>query len=558
MFFSWCARNKHFKSRSNLSGQIFPILLICLVGLVVAVGITITIGENAKLKTCASNAADAGSLAAASYWAAAFNKLVDRNNNNKNTAGDNFGQYMSKNDTYQYYKRMAFYYTEMRNKYKILYDSAKTYLAEALTHSQAAEGLASSAFALIRQPGANCTIWTNQRTAANFNKQAAAQALEAAKCIGAFNILTQYMKDLTDFFKNNQTQNYCEGQDFMDKAYDTSRKNGLSYAFSNSCTQSRVGNALGDDFNFWLATGKHYDPPSNKATYEWPVATTAQCGTSKCGITVTLDLPKILSYELKHTNWNYPQKKTLNVVDIPCISNASLIVPNDPFNIAASKSLREDMRKVYALLKDNAVTGEDIYSETKAGYDCCHSCGCYTSGVRCNGYCYSGPKHLRCDPKPHYAAASKMQNELIKKQDCVVRWLHAINTLSGNNLTLPTLKQGNIDIFNNVWSDPNSALLKAVTDCAGVKSFTDVSGYPGMMIININNVTLTPPVWTTTCKVDIFCHNVLTFNNNGTHSCITVNTVSTSTSKFYGDPSGQGENIGKFFDNYYPEIKSAN
>ena len=79
MFFSWYFKNKNFKKRSNLSGQIAPFLLVVLVMLLVASIATINIGRVSLDKTETDNASDAAALAAASIQAGAFNWLAETN-----------------------------------------------------------------------------------------------------------------------------------------------------------------------------------------------------------------------------------------------------------------------------------------------------------------------------------------------------------------------------------------------------------------------------------------------------------------------------------------------
>lgn len=402
MFFSWFARNKHFKQGDNLSGQIFPFLLICIVGLLVAVGVTISAGKSAITKTCASNAVDAGSLAAASGWAGAFNELVTRN------------------------KEMKDYYLLNRSYYMILYNLAQGYLTDnsgdnALDYSKDTEELV--------------------RTEEYVN--AAKQALESAECIQAFYVLTYYMQALTDNFKSNQTGNYCNSRFFMDQSIKEAKSTGLSYAFSNSCTESRTS---GDSFNYWLGTGKFNDSSS----YKWESGTQIDGKTPKyCGITVTLTQPEIATYKLIHTTWNYPEKKELKIGPIECITFPGRSYPEDPFNFRASLGLKEIMTTIKTFLEDNA--------------------------------------EIEAEPKEE-----------------LLRGLRDINTLSlEDNLSIPKLGELNKLIYNNVWQGSKISLSKT---CDDVKSYVDDSKEKGMMIINIDEVILTKE-WTTQCNVFIFCED---------------------------------------------------
>ena len=531
MFFFWFAKNSYFKQKSSWSGQIFPILLICLAGLLVAVTVTIGIGENNKTKTCGSNAADAGSLAAASYWAAAFNKLVDRNTDQPNANGDNFGKYMPleklnkfgvKDETYQYYKRMRYYFNEMKDRYEILYLLGQAYLAEAHFYSQKAERLAREALVSIGSPGAYCTVWTKQLASIPLNIQAAEAALEAVKCIGAFYVCATYMKKITDFFKENQTLNFCEAKDFMQGAdgvsgaYEKAWQAGLTYAFSNSCTLSRISGETADDFNYLLGTGGLFNEPSS--TFAW--AEIRPDGSQKiCGVTVGWELSNIVNYELKHTKWNYPQKHSLNVVPFPCIPIADGTISEDPFNIAASEKLTNDMIEVSKFLKNELPRlAQNIFIITTQGKACCDN--------------------PPCDPTPYYKAAGIMYADLIYKENCIINGLNKINNSSKPILSIPALNDWNNLIWDKVWGEKVGD-FPTIKTCDDVINYMDESGYSGMMVMNIDSVTLSGP-WETIYSVRIFCED--------------KGITRTSTAKFYGDDGGRGENIGKFIDNYYPEI----
>lgn len=526
-------RNRYFQPQGNCSGQIFPVLLICLAGLLAAVGVTVAVGEKAKAKTSASNAADAGSLAAASFQAGAFNKLVDRNNDQKNTAtvGDNFGQYMTKGDTYQYYKRMNYYFKEMRGHYEKLYTKAAEYLEEALKHSREAERLAKLALVQINIVGKDCKIWENQRAAVDLNVLAVDQVLEAAKCIGAFKICTEYMQKITDFFKDNQTKNFCEAKSFMQGedgvggAWLESRKAGQRYAFNNSAIISMLPEGLGDDFNLKLATDTLFGGPTAK--YSWGPED------AKCFVSADLVLPKILVYGVKHTKWNYPKKHSLSAVPFSC--NFGLAIPaanfeNDPFNIDASLNLRENLRKVYEYFRTTLPEkGVAIYNQTVEGTNCCNA------GQTCDKNIPSKCVDNCPNPERFFEKAKLLQVELAVGQACVIEGLRLINEDLTSQVSIPVLQKWNKDIFDKVWAE-QAGDFPTVTTCEDVKNYLDGSEYPGMMVINIDNVTLSGE-WNTQCTV--------------TASCGKSTTISTSTSKF------KGGDIGTFKDEYYPEIINA-
>jgi len=93
-------------------GQIFPFLLVGIVGLLaLSLGVAGSFGA-AKTRTCAANGADAGALATASRYCYAFNELCLKN------------------------KAMRDYYNLDRSYYRIMYDASDAYLVEGLQKSK--------------------------------------------------------------------------------------------------------------------------------------------------------------------------------------------------------------------------------------------------------------------------------------------------------------------------------------------------------------------------------------------------------------------------------------
>lgn len=527
MFFYWRAGYKHFKQGDNLSGQIFPFLLICIVGLLVAVGISIRAGSSAKSRTCVSNAADAGSLAVGSGAAGAFNELVTRN------------------------KEMEDYYLLNLAYYTILHELAQGYLDEGIDFSEEAQSLAYTALNYIntpvKSPDSDCTVWMHQKNGADTNTLAALQVLEARKCFRAFNILTIYMQYLTDNFKINQTGNYCNDRVFMDQSLKDAKSTGFSYAFSNSCTSSRAPD--GDAFGLWLGTSKYKDDPSfektpSEATYKWTWP--SKCGISECGITVTLDLPEITSYKLKHTKWNYPEKKSLIAEVIPFVfagpdGEDYLVVsddpenPDDPFNYWASLCLSDIMDDIHSGLMKYAEDGMKIYDASVEQTKCCPDLACK-------------------DFSPLYEAATTLAN----MYKCLYEGLDALNKEKAGILSARILKTLDQSIFDNVWHEDKDYKVSdnfSSETCEDVQDYIDESGYPGLMIIDINDEPefLGPPnPWQTKCTVTSFCNNIHVFSDN-MDKCVNSATTRTSTSEFHG----KGE-LKTFEDNYEAEIIGTN
>jgi len=589
LFFFQYARNRNFKQKNNLAGQIFPVLLICLAGLMVAVVLTISTGEGVKAKTYASNSADACSLAAASCMAGSLNRLVGMNKTLKPPPlAGNMVNFMglalgpAGSSTY-YYKEMYNYYNdfnalEMRALYKLLYEEAGRYLTGypaggangsptncASYYIQQAIDLATSASTAYSTGITDCQVWNANTAGDSFNSQAAAKVLEAAKCIGAFKVLAEYMQKVTDFFKKYQTENFCQASAFMDQAYEGAIKTGQYYAFSNSGTSRLLTDSQGDDFNLFLGSGNFFNSGSSSSTFTWGPPG------HECNVSANVDLSKISSYDIKHAPWNYPRKHTVSAVAFPC---TGLQIPATPFpgddilnafNVPASQNLRENLYNsssvynvYYYLTVALPALSLAIHNKTQDGVDCCnadhHVCDenpdyCSTAPLIC---CYVPSFHCEtneCDgyhdncPNAvgnYFDPARAVQTALINNETCIINGLKLIkDNLYGGMVTIPMLQNWNYQIYSNVWNtDPASAPKATVNNCQGAKDYNDgVTGWPGMMIINIDSVRL--PSWVAKCTVTTSCGGAAT---------------STSTSKFYGDKGELGENIGKFNNDYYPEI----
>jgi hypothetical protein len=514
--------------------------------LLAAVGVTIAVGEAAKAKTSASNSADASSLATASFQAGAFNKLVARNKDLESplTAG-NSGYYMKPEDTYQYYKEMKDYYLEMRDRYKILYDLGNLYLTgypedNAKYYLQETLEILGEALAKIDVPITDCTLANSQLEGAQFNRDARVPLNESIKCIAAFNVLTSYMQEITYFFKSTQINNFCEAKSFMHGddtesgeggAWKKSREAGQQYGFNNSAIMSMLTPAQGDDFNFQLATGALFGGAT--ATYSPPG--------SSISVSVNVELPKILTYQLKHTNWNFPEKHALFSIAFPCegLDITREKIGADPFNVASSGTLYDNLIKVSNYLEVLAQKGDAIFSKTQEGVNCCNA------GEECDPNPFPPPPEINCrpicpNPVRFFNEARNMQTKLSGLQKCVISGLTKISTLPKHDLTIPGLQEWNVLIRDNVWPYPDGSKVKykEVGTCKEVIDYFDVApDYPGMMIINIQSVTLDGN-WETTSTVNA--------SSGGTA------TTSTSTSKF------DGGDIGTFKDAYYPEIIRAN
>lgn len=516
-----CHRNKniHSKVRKKLSGQIFPFLLVGIVALLAVALSAQGMFSSAKTRTCADNAADAGSLATASILAGAFNELCLRN------------------------EEMWDYYELDLEYYRTMYALADTYLTDADTFSVAAKNTASAALPNIRDGG--CETWTWQKDASlqNYNpdgeiNSAAEYALEAAKCVGAVEVLNLYMLFLTDNYKYNQTENYCRALDFMNSVftmndYFTDAKSvGLKYAFNNSCQGS-------DALSFWLGTGGFKDGTT------WPPG--ADTSPNGCGITVTVDLPALKSFEVEHTLWNYPHIKTLTYAGVTCdpdLEIPSYSFPNDPFNVEGAYRLKEIYKLFYLALKTAAANGMVIYNYTDGArmvHDTCHDE--FGNPYNCNEH---------CNKEEDIATARSLVEPLRSYQSCLINALNDLNSHDGGVLSIHNLKELNFSIYNNVWKSISASLFSSKT-CEDVKvpGDQDEAGpWPGLMITKIDEVKLTWADWVTNCTVVVFCRH--TDERTGR---VTVNKVTAfSQAEFNVDNLGV---LRTFTDLFDTQIKEA-
>ena len=147
LLFSWFIKNKQFSDKGGLAGQITPFLLVVLVILLIAAMATINIGRVSLDKTCSANGADAGSLAAASAWASAFNLLTEMNYNHMFQDSD--GNWYGMKTWFD-----VNYYT-----YGQLYVEADKYINEAIIDAVAASATAGAAAVASHIPPPCAVPW---------------------------------------------------------------------------------------------------------------------------------------------------------------------------------------------------------------------------------------------------------------------------------------------------------------------------------------------------------------------------------------------------------------
>jgi hypothetical protein len=296
LFFSWYIKNKQFKPGGNLSGQITPFLLVVIVIMLIAALAVIQIGKVALDNTFAANAADAGSLAAASSWAAALNNLAYTN----------------------YDLRLNF--DSYRDLYKgELLETANYYLSTSMLYSSlAAVSVLSALVPLgmsILLPVDTCCLSLIYLIPAALAYYSAGQNIsEAKKAIQAYQYYVDAMKTLTIACHDDQLNRYYDIRHSMQEAYVAAKKAGFRYAFLNSGITSKLSNAEIDVFNEWLAKDGFYKTTNDlwrglvsgapagaeKSQYVWITN-----GNQRHVVSVTIALPNISSYILRTTQLDY-------------------------------------------------------------------------------------------------------------------------------------------------------------------------------------------------------------------------------------------------------------
>lgn len=497
MFFSWYAKNRHFKRGSNLSGQITPFLLIILAVLLIAAIATINIGRTSIDKTCSANGADAGSLAAASAWGGAFNKL----------AGLNWD--------------LDFYYALTYAQYSDLYPEASHYIDDAILYVASAEAFLAASLLLMSVPPLICgIIWVNGIPAAISNGLAVYALWEASESILAFNLEIQAMKSITDTFHTEQGQRYCDAVDFMQTSYIDSRKTGLNYAFSNSCIANRLSNAppsptQSDQFSTWLATDPYQDsPPLYTGTYSWQDKIDQTHTVSS-----TLDLPNIENFRIQPTQGTYAN--ITSVLDDMISTSDTIHTILIGLGIAVAA-----LGPIIVFIESLVIFGLNF----------------------CLPFC-----------APAWAIAcgvGEFTYGFMMSRMVVIMGIIAIVALIGGQFWINTLKGKNEKAYS-YWSEmgaPNTAFPIGKA-CAGGQPSDSIKDY---MIVKIDEVIL--PRWTTTCCVSQThpgtSTGILSTNYPTVRSCSTSKFSGGDVGAFNGfDPDTETYDPNKTYD---PSITDTN
>lgn len=287
MFFSWYLKNKHFKKRNNFSGQIIPFLLAVMVTLLIAALAVIQIGKVSIEKTYTDNATDAGSLAAASNLAVAFNNLTY--------------------DNYELLKNFEHYRNIVENK---LFPEANYYLTQGSLCSKAAVTstvLGSLAIA-AGIPLPPCLDAASDIIAAALFANAENFAVQSVDLISAYLIMVDLMSSVMVTCQEDQVQKYASINSNLTNAYLVAKKEGFKYAFSNSGIESKLSDAQADLFSNWLTSTmvEQIEAGATTISYSW-----LDKNSKNHSVSVTLTLPKVNNYILWHTRESFAKAQAL-------------------------------------------------------------------------------------------------------------------------------------------------------------------------------------------------------------------------------------------------------
>ncbi len=471
-------------------------MLVVLVILLVAAIATINIGRVSIDKTCSANAADAGSLAAASVWASAFNVLTEINH-------DQIKKWFNEN-----------YYT-----YGQLYFEADSYLNEAINYALAASAAASAALAVASIPP-NCgEIWVAGIAAAVLDGTASVLCFEAFQSTEAFSVCIQFMQSLTDSFHEQQWKNYCDAGKYMEDSYINARETGLSYVFSNSCISSKLSDAQNDAFSAWMSSKSAYGNAGDSFNGTAYVIDSDGKISRACNwldkipqqhtVTATLDVPEITSYELQHTKGSYSQISDLLDGLISHSQTISVALNSTGVSLGATAAL-------FIVVFGLSVTAFFVWRCCVASCAAVH-CPCCVCCPAMSFWCsllYGTYKYT------------------LLAQSYITSALAALIAAAGA-LSLYLLKSDNDTAFID-WA-PDLDNMQTSTSCADAED---------LMIVKINKVNLPNDAgwpdsdWTTVCST--------TQQHPGTSSGIMPTSYSTinssSRAKFDGGDVGKVEN----------------
>lgn len=217
MFFSWFTKNKHFKKRSNLTGQIMPFLLVIIAIFLGVTFTTINLGTNAIDINCTNNASDACVLAAASAWSQVLNTVMGINETIK---ADYVNRYAIIKDA-----------IDLRDK---ALDDAKSNIEATVQsiHAAAVPDVGPEA----SYAGTECQPWDDALTARGSLMLAHAMVECAADSFHVVAEISQQISDGIDQLKADRQQAYQEIRTGLEDAHTAAQELGAIYAYQNMIT----------------------------------------------------------------------------------------------------------------------------------------------------------------------------------------------------------------------------------------------------------------------------------------------------------------------------------
>lgn len=256
MFFSWYAKNKHFKKGHNLSGQIMPFLLVIIAIFLGAAVATVQIGGwgsgGALNMTCSDNAADACSLAASSMWALALNTLAQANVGLRNG------------------------YQSVFNMIQNLTMLSTNFLTFAQTLITVGKVLVLSAIA-NSGPGWPCTIWYQNLAASNSLNSAVSSVTTAKSLITAAITVNSMMDNYVTMAKLQQQAALCNltvpmAPNGNDGKPELAGKTGVAYANSFNCNVDPAVISVPNITTYQVEVAKMVNPPCSTDPYNYKLA----------------------------------------------------------------------------------------------------------------------------------------------------------------------------------------------------------------------------------------------------------------------------------------------
>lgn len=279
MFFAWYFKNKNFKQRSNLSGQIAPFLLVVLVILLVAAIASINIGRLGIDKTYSANAADSGALAGATIMSGMLNGFPATN-----TAF--LSSYISFYASYLGTQNLADTHWE------------NAWIAMAVV---TAMQLASIVIAYVYELQGTISCYEGFAMTVSYW---IIVAFMIASSILVHYALQELIKLATDVailkstienFYDASQKAYCDLRAAMDSAVDTGEISVKKIAFGNSGISEKLSTSQGDNYSAFMSS----DSPGG-GVYSWSDKL-SQSHT----VTVDVSMPKITTYNIQHTVLGY-------------------------------------------------------------------------------------------------------------------------------------------------------------------------------------------------------------------------------------------------------------